>query len=365
MRLGRRILLVVVPVTAGLATVALRGWSSGDRKETATPAPVVDVPALVDCGEQESGKEFMVPVAVANRGTAELLVSDIKTDCGCSGLVREEDGRIVAVKSLRLAPGGVADLRVQAIVRGAAGESATHIISFRTNDPKRLEGGFQVRVPRIRGGYFTVPASVAFGGVAANAVCKQIVEVFDFERAVRPLKKASATRPDRCRVALLPLSDADQKRDDAGRKVIGRVEVEVGTDKPGPLNAEILLFADGAERPTGVVPVSGRILAPIEVSPSVLALPRQSGSGPIYTASCICRSTSGKSMALSVAAAPHGFSVSVKPSAGNAALAIVAITLAREAVATDGTAARIRLRAKSGEHTSEVEIPVYVTRGQP
>jgi hypothetical protein len=157
MKLLFRVLMILIPVSAALATIELR---SGRRHlaEWLTWGPVADFPSVVDAGEQQSLKTFQVGLTIGNRGSADLVIDNLHSDCSCSGLGREKDGEFVGLASLHLAPGERADLQIRAIVKGFQGESRRHAITFDTNDPARRAGRIELLVSKILSGLpFTRP----------------------------------------------------------------------------------------------------------------------------------------------------------------------------------------------------------------
>src|SRR5207249_4511612 len=101
--------------------------------------------------------------------------------------------------------------------------------------------------------------------------------------------------------------------------------------------------------------------APIEITPAVLVLPLVSSSGPVYTATCICRSTNGKPLDLSVASVPRGLTVELFLQ-GNAAMRHLRVTLdpSQPRLAVGQQRQLIRLQARAGADEAIVELPVLL-----
>ena len=75
----------------------------------------------------------------------------------------------------------------------------------------------------------------------------------------------------------------------------------------GPIQEEIQIHLVGDARKPDVVAVAGRVAKAVEAAPAVLSLPRTSANGPVFTATCLCRSTDGRQLALSAEACPLDF----------------------------------------------------------
>src|SRR5207249_4477033 len=91
----------------------LRAWSSILKLD-----PVADHPAKLDLGDHEMGDQVVTPFTIANRGGSDLLIDEIRTNCSCSGMEREQDGGFFRLESLRLKPGEEAHLVMRVSVGG-------------------------------------------------------------------------------------------------------------------------------------------------------------------------------------------------------------------------------------------------------
>ncbi|MFO0808527.1 MAG: DUF1573 domain-containing protein [Gemmataceae bacterium] len=85
----------------------------------------------------------------------------------------------------------------------------------------------------------------------------------------------------------------------AAGRLTGEVYVEITRDS-GPTRA--------------VIPVAGTVADALSVSPAALILPRHSDSGPVYSATCLCRGFAGRPLSLTVADTPAGISVTIDES---------------------------------------------------
>jgi hypothetical protein len=130
---------------------------------------VIDYPPTIELGKHELGDQVVKHFTIANRGGGELVIDQIRTNCSCFGLEREQDGRYLRMESVRLPAGEQADLVVRVSVRGVPIGYALHNeVEFRTNDPTHPVGRIDVVASRVSGGVSTVPPSVVFGTVAVR-----------------------------------------------------------------------------------------------------------------------------------------------------------------------------------------------------
>jgi hypothetical protein len=305
----RTLCWLAVPLLAGLlAYFAAKGelipaWSAVVRR-----APRIDYPRRLDLGPQEIGEHAAARFTIANRGAGELVLDQIQTNCSCSGMEREEQGRFVRLESLRLKAGEQADLVMRVSVRGVPiGAEMINVVEFRTNDPAEPAGRMEVVARCVSGSVSVTPPSVVFGTVATGAKVRQVVDVRDKSITPRHIERVVSTVPDRVRVRLLPSGDESHRTEPhPDGELIGQIEVVVETESPGEVNATFHIHLAGETRRPDAVPVFGRVAPPIEMSPSLLVLPRASSNGPVYSATCLCRSNSGEPLSLTVDSLPPG-----------------------------------------------------------
>ncbi len=306
---GRILPWLLAPLLVGIAAYCLtafpqwRSWLG-----LAESLPAVDYPAKLDLGNREEGQIAVARFTIANRGRQELAIDGIRTNCSCTGMEREQDGKFFRVNSLRIQAGEQVELALRVSVGGVPiGAHMRNILEFQTNDPAHPQGRIEALVRRVSGGIFTVPESVVAGTPVVGSKVRHVVEVRDSALRPRVVDEVKSTAPDRVTVRLLP----DNERPKEGSRhpegtVIGYLEVKVATDRPGPVQDAITITLKDETRPPHKVPVVGRVAAPIEMRPALLLLPRASSSGPVYTATCICRSHNGKSLSVEVDAVPPG-----------------------------------------------------------
>src|SRR5262249_27681057 len=156
---------LAVPIFLGVASYfVVKGQWLRARPSVSSPDPMIDYPAKVDLGECEMGDQVVGRFTIANRGGGELIVDQIRTNCSCSGMEQEKDGRFFRIDSLRLNAGEQADLVMRVAVRGVpVGTEMLNIVEFQTNDPTHPTGRMEVVVRRVWGGVSTNPPSVIFG----------------------------------------------------------------------------------------------------------------------------------------------------------------------------------------------------------
>lgn len=300
---------LLVPVLIGVSVFAVRR-NERSLRIFSRWSPVLECPESLDLGERELGEVALSHFTIANRGGGQLEITDVRANCSCTGLEQERNGEFVRVKSLSLAAAESVDLVMRVSVQGTPGIPNRTGVMFRTNDPDRPEVSIEALVSRVKAGVTTIPTSASFGTLSLGAKARQVLDVFDSTKKFRAMERVVSRNPDRVSVRMLPVVEDDAAATDRSLGVrIGRLEVMAATTVPGSLTSELEIYLQGEHRPPTVIEVIGRVAGPVDVSPSVIVLPRSSDAGPIYYGECICRSTDGKAFTLTVDSPPAGLSV--------------------------------------------------------
>src|SRR5205085_2712416 len=169
---------LVVPILIGVGGYASRMSDWGHwiwRPST----PVMECPQLLELGERELGEVALSRFTIANIGGGDLIIDQVQTNCSCTGLEREVDGKLERVESLHLRRGERADLDIRVSVQGYPGKPSQNVVRFRCNDPERPISEIKVLVSRVNAAVTTVPTSVVFGNQPLGRESIQQLDVFD------------------------------------------------------------------------------------------------------------------------------------------------------------------------------------------
>jgi hypothetical protein len=349
---------VLALVITVLVTISLRSVAGGS-KGTARAVPRLEFPSYLDAGEQESGRAFLCALSLANRGTAPLELSDIRTDCTCSGLGRVKNGEFLRLQNLVLRPGESADLAIRAVVKGINGSAARHLVQFRSNDPCRPQAEIEMVVPRIQAGFILSPGSVIFGSIPPTPGGRALVDVYDDRAQARKIERVTSSRPDLFNARLVSELCNTPASKEPGRVLVGRIEVTSSVHKPGAFSGDVLIHRTGGPDGPDRLPVFGNVVLDAMVRPSTLVLPRHSGSGPLFYATCLCSSTKGQTLDLATERVPDDFDVRIQPVPGNPREQLVRIEWrgANQKPRTSGVRF-VGLRAKTGVSETRLDIRI-------
>jgi hypothetical protein len=364
----RSLCWLVVPALA-----AIVAYFATSRRQLPSPTlslaqqdPAIEYPSRLDLGEHEIGEQIVAPFVIANRGGSELVIDQIHSNCSCTGMEQIQNGHYERVESLHLKAGDQVPLVMRVSVRGVpAGAKMLNLVEFRSNDPAQALGQIEAVVGPVSRGVSLSPAPVVFGTVPVGAEVRYVLDVRDTAVPPRAIERISSTRPSRVAVRLLPAAEGPRESEShPDGRVIGQVEVVVETGSPGEVNEAIQVQLAGEVRDPDAAAVVGRVAAALELLPSLLVLPRNSGGGPIYSATCICRSTNGEPLVVSVDSIPSGFKAEVLADGVPEArtIRIVWDPQQRKATAED-QGEQIRLRAKAGKNEAVLELQVLLQEG--
>lgn len=365
----RYLLWVLIPLLIGLGTYVVRSGELPRRWAMLNQSkPVIEFPASLDLGERERGELVVARFAVANRGGQELVIDGIRSNCACSGLEREEGGDFVHVESLRLRPGDGAELAMRIAVSGPSGGPMRNVVVFRTNDPTCPEAAIEVVVSRVTGGISSLPTGVVFGTVPVGDEARQVLKIYDAAVRPRTVERVTSTSPDRIDVCFLPLDvGSPGTREGLLGVLIGRVEVVLRTREPGSVDGQIQVhIADETRRPD-TIPVSGRVVGVIDVSPPSLVLPRNSDGGPVYSGRCLCRSSRGGQWTLTVDEVSSGLSAEIAAAEEDAGVRVLRVEWRpdQRLPRPEQTQKNVRLRARVGDQDLLLDVPVICRERGP
>lgn len=368
----RRNLFLIAMVAFVLVGISLHVF--GDRVHAffdnngdtvAAGTPILECPAAVKVGPVEYGVSIEAHFNVANRGGSELVLNGFRSSCTCESIEVRRGGLFVRAGEVRLKPNESAQMRLVMSVTERAHESMSTPIYFRTNVPDRPEARLVVDIPVILAGLTAVPRSVTFGEVPVGSDSRHLVQLFDARGVRRRIPEVRSADPARVRAKLLPPKDGVTGPDEAGRGLlVGTVEVTIDTDSPGPVACNVMAYYPESEASPETIHVVGRVVAPVEVYPPILHLPRSTSDGFVYSGSCLCRNTSASAgMVLKVTQAPKGVSVKVGESTPGG-LWQIRVELSNKYSLSEGQRdITIKLSASVGERQHEVDIIVRVQPG--
>ncbi|MCI0700146.1 MAG: DUF1573 domain-containing protein [Planctomycetia bacterium] len=319
-------------LAAAVATGAV-WWQSG-QKQSAKPdpsQPVIDCPREIDLGTVEIHRTVEGVLPITNTGGQPLTIRDITTSCGCLGarlLPNREELKSSA--TVTIPPGGRVEIVFPLLVSGVHGVKTGHLIRFATDAPETPT--VEVRLtftPSAR--YFADPAAISLGDIAQdNSPPLTTIGLFTTDDREAPaVKLVTSTDPERVKITFVPESPGSPvvpAEATPGSRRFGQVKVELGALRAGEsVNAQVQVYVDGQVEPILAVPVSARVMVPVELLPPVLYLPRMSSSGPVYSGVVLCRATGTDGLRLQIDAVPPGLSVSVEDSPNNPGLLRVVV----------------------------------------
>jgi Protein of unknown function (DUF1573) len=209
---------------------------------------------LFDFGEVIQGSTFSVDLPIHNRGTADLLIRQVDTSCGCTGSEYTREP---------IPPGGAGRLRLEFDSTDRAGMQNV-IVQIYTNDPSQNDRGRYCTILQVRGEvrslYRANPSGVYFGELVRGLEVQTrevVVRGTDSARGFRA--RLVSSHPDHIQV--------EQRYDDEARIPTMNLTIRVLPHvPPGELHEVLVFETDNEEQPQFRLPVvgivSGRINSP-------------------------------------------------------------------------------------------------------
>jgi hypothetical protein len=347
-------LLIWVAIPAFVAGgYAVRGFVSADV------SPLIEFPDAIQLGELDQGKVAIGRLVIANRGGSELRVGNVRTNCSCSGLEREVNGTVEAVTDLTILPGEAVGLRVRMATRGEPGQPLHTVLAFGTNDPRRPEGQIDIVVSRIRG-IASSPAAVVFGNITLGQELTQTVALRDTEGKPLVVESVTCSDPDRLTARIIPGGPPGVE----AALNAAYVEVSARAAAPGTIQGNVQIRIATATRDKVVeIPVTARVIAPVEVSPSRISLPRASADGPLFHMTCLCRSASGQPLMLTPLDVPPSIAVTVQEGDGAARLVRIEWRPPGERTAPGQQIVRLKAQTEGRDYPLEIRVDCKLPEG--
>lgn len=312
-------LFICVPVGCCALSFCLakNGWPAR-WIATISGSPVIHCQRDFKLGKRHLGEVTLTRFAIRNRGRRTRVINGVQSNCACSGLEREENGKIVGIDTLRIEPGKEVHVLMRLLVQGTPGQPSQNGVVLRTNDPKNRVVSIQASIDEVIAGFTAIPTSVAFGQVLIESPATRLVSVYDNAATPRSIDTVEVMNCPALRARVLPASPEIMTRREHDLGVlVGRVEIAADATSPASLNGYLKLVSSNRSHQPTVVSIDGRVVGHVDIAPSLVVLPRTSSAGAIYSSTCICRSTFGSSLEVRVIAASEGLTAEIEPASGS------------------------------------------------
>jgi hypothetical protein len=351
--------LIAGTLVVFLAAGASAWWKASTRTGPARP-PVAEYPETLDLGPQRNGRIVSSTFRVTNRGDTRLELSRFRTSCSCAGVEVHDHGQWKAIDKAHIAPGDALDFTVRISVGAMPGLPQRVMIQFDTNAPERTRAVVEAVIPVVTADVLSDPAAVSFGSLPPTGPATRSVTVYDCGIAGRRIGTAYCTVPDRFEVRVVPLDGGEVRTDHpfAGRP-IGRVDVVARADRPGPIFGELVVeMQDPTDTPCRV-PLSGEVVPVVDVSPSVLYLPKMISGRSSNTASFRVFAPGGQQITARVQDVPAGLTARIAESGRETVVVEVTGVAAPGGDRGQLRRSQLRLAVESPAGTTPVEVPVF------
>jgi hypothetical protein len=295
-----RVLLCSVPLALGLVAYAITTTVSKSNSAF-LDQPSIELPDVVDMGARDPGPN-QGQFTIRNRGKQALELSNIRTGCGCMSVQFAGGDQAGSITHLTVPPEDSCDLILNVSLRPDEQSEFRTDITFRTNDPDRPEISLPC-VAFVAGSITTSPTHWLVGNVIPSDRLKTRIEIRDTGRiAPCTIERVTSNNPAIVRARLLPDGTSSNGSAPQPRgRLLAVAELELAPpSQPQEISVIVSFFEPGRAVPVLTVPVSGRLLARVDVVPSAVVLPRQTGVGPTDEITVIVKSSVGEPFTLAV-----------------------------------------------------------------
>jgi hypothetical protein len=316
----------------------------------ASPNPAIEVQREFELGEHELLSTVEPLVVVRNNGRQPLTIRKISTSCGCLGVfAQREGGHREKLESLEIASGGEARLILRLAVTGQPGRPELRRVGFQTNDPRNPTVELFLSVTPIAR-FVAVPANVVFGTLPVGVRMQRDVDVMAADQGQPAITYVTSSNTH-IRAEYFPAGALSERQDTSTKafELRGRLTIRLDAPAgPGECEGVISVHCVGRHEPVITVPVSARVARLVELCPGELTLPRASSAGPVYAATCVCRSSVGKRFGLVVRESPPDVAVQITEALDNPSLKIIQVDAAklRDIVPAGGLTTELALDAE-------------------
>jgi hypothetical protein len=356
-------LFFLLALLAGGAVV-IGSYSRRDPRLSPRAVFVYPIPESIRLEWPGDGEIAVARLEIKNPGSGELLVDQFATNNASAQVEREVDGAYVHVDSLRVPPGGVAELLVRVRANEITGDRDRRLIEFfcRSNDPMRPWGRIWVFIPPAAGGLRPYPRAIVLGDVPVGEQVRRVVDLYDASSFGRQLGRVRSWPPGCFDVRLLPPAEGERGAALTERKLVARLEVTARTQSTRQLDGHIEVYFAGGKWPSSSIPIVGEVVSAVRCWPSIVALPRRVEGRKVSSGEILVEGRKEIPLNVRVVSAPAGLRVDIRRVAGREDRRMVFV----EGKPVDGSSRsvsdlRIRLGVRSGENPEgTVDIPVIV-----
>jgi hypothetical protein len=196
-------------------------------------------------------------------------------------------------------------------VGGPPGVQERRRIVFSTNDPRNPRVEINLRVTGIAR-YSASPTALILGAVPVGSQVEREIQLLVADRDLLTITTVTSSN-SHFRVNYRHIDFSLNPRSTTTFEPCGLLTVVFDAPTvPGDVQGAISAYCDGREQPVVLIPVSARVLPLVQLSPQELFLPRASSAGPMYTATCVCRTALMQPLKLALRDASADITVNIK-----------------------------------------------------
>jgi len=231
--------------------------------------PVFEIDQHHDLGVQHFGSIVPYKFPVKNEGNRTLWIEKFATSCSCAGIQMEQDGALVKVDRLSLAPGQEKELILNIAASVTVGSEQKILVVFSTNDPDRARTMATFFIPRIVGPMDTEPLALAVNDLVQGVASQRLIKIRRQTHAQNRVVKVHSSDPADFTVSYR-LADAKDRSSPTSADLEGWVEVVFPAKRSGKIEGFIEIdFLENGRYPHRI-PVLGQVQPAVALEPDTL-----------------------------------------------------------------------------------------------
>lgn len=302
----------IKPCLAGIVAVILATRLAGWLTDLCHRGPRFQGPTTIDLGVQERGGYARGKFVIANTGTADLVISDIRSSCSCAGLEFDGPAGPVGVTTLTIPPGCQRELFVRVAVSGMTGASVTLATTFKTNDSRHPDHTLYTTISEVKAGVTCDPSAWVIGDTRKGQPLTRVVFITDDAPRPRTVDRIEVTPgQDRVSARLLTTGEFEPPASVVGARVVGAIQVTADRKHTGPIDAAVCVYLAEESRSPDAIRVTGKVVDAASITPETLIFPRIRQGQFVYEGTCLCRSLNGQAIEVEQGELPKGVTLTV------------------------------------------------------
>lgn len=268
-----------------------------DSKPIEAAHPIASIDSVVTIDEAEKDTEVVRSVKMGNLGHTDLIVTNFRSSCSCSGLFEQRMSGLVRVDDIVIKPNEIKEVFAKISVNWRPDLTNNLNISYNTNDPTHETGNIQFVFKRIYSGIFTKPSAIYAGRILKGESHVLSIDVYDQSLKAsrsgkfRKIAKIQFDPPSDIAAEVVNSDSMIVNRGSvSGEIALGNISLIFGTNTIQHYSGHLLIYLDQDQIVPTKIPIDYSVVGEISARPNKILLPRRSGNSLVTASKITLRS---------------------------------------------------------------------------